>query len=611
VSDAESQPAGTPQYMAPEQKEHQRTDHRADIYSLGVVLYEMLTGELPADRLQPPLSRIRGMQIDVRLDEIVLRALEKEPELRYQTARDFQTQLETVTHASALERRSSPESERSLRIVPSVVFIALYTALVCWVAQSSWLLPERPATHFDADGHANGWMNRATYLLLISGLPGLMAAIFWLVSQSATHFPRLLSIPRRDYWLAPGRRAETAALLARWLLWLACGVTVFFGVLHALVIQANQVKPPHLSSGPLLALVIAFLLAVMVWIVVLMRRMAEAGHPTESKRELGETMAAGSQKGTESVMAPSERRWHGWDAWIISLCLAVFGALWLERLQRAIHDSGRSFAPNETSNVMIASAAATVILIVGAASLWMLARDLQASQSPATSGKRFLGRTVVPALAVALLVRTFICQPFIASSDSAAPEIPAGSHILVWKFSGSFAPGDVIAYAHESKTYVGRVVRGADTSLMVNRNGEPDVTIPRSSVIGRVISVYWRATPSYSAGAVERVDQPGNSPTPETPKPAAVTAPAPALDESISLAQAVNDFNKLHHAAPAAAGKSELTEEAVIAAIRWAMIDRPKLSVTNATFATLGHARPNRRNAYPAQRLRFGASYRL
>lgn len=88
--------AGTPQYMAPEQKTHHATDHRADIYSLGVVLYEMLTGELPADKLQPPSSRLRGMQIDVRLDEIVLRALEKTPELRFQTAGEFRTQVETI-----------------------------------------------------------------------------------------------------------------------------------------------------------------------------------------------------------------------------------------------------------------------------------------------------------------------------------------------------------------------------------------------------------------------------------------------------------------------------------------------------------------------------------
>ena len=85
---------GTPGYRAPEQKsDPQRVDSRADIYSLGVVFYEMLTGELPGNQLQPPSRKVR---IDVRLDEVVLRALEQQPELRYQQASEVKTCLETI-----------------------------------------------------------------------------------------------------------------------------------------------------------------------------------------------------------------------------------------------------------------------------------------------------------------------------------------------------------------------------------------------------------------------------------------------------------------------------------------------------------------------------------
>ena len=85
---------GTPAYAAPEQRPGSSHDHRADIYSLGVVLYEMLCGERPTGPIIPPSQRV---QVSIGIDEVVLKALATAPELRFATAADLQTQL-AATH---------------------------------------------------------------------------------------------------------------------------------------------------------------------------------------------------------------------------------------------------------------------------------------------------------------------------------------------------------------------------------------------------------------------------------------------------------------------------------------------------------------------------------
>jgi hypothetical protein len=101
---------GSAAYIAPEQIERpQDVDHRADLYSLGVVFYEMLTGELPLGRFPAPSEKSTS---DPRLDEVVFRTLEKEREKRYQSADALRAGVETA-HSSPPPRINVPTPEKT------------------------------------------------------------------------------------------------------------------------------------------------------------------------------------------------------------------------------------------------------------------------------------------------------------------------------------------------------------------------------------------------------------------------------------------------------------------------------------------------------------------
>lgn len=166
--------AGTPGYSAPEQKTNpERVDSRADIYSLGVVFYEMLTGERPNRDIVPPSKRVR---LDVRIDEIVLRALETNPELRFATAAQLRTELVTTTTGRAptlteADRLALPGSHPAMWLgIPGVLLVVgliLLSFLILFAAESPGITS--PSDRFRSVAMEYSWL-----LLLLP-----IAAILW------------------------------------------------------------------------------------------------------------------------------------------------------------------------------------------------------------------------------------------------------------------------------------------------------------------------------------------------------------------------------------------------------------------------------------------------
>jgi eukaryotic-like serine/threonine-protein kinase len=128
---------GTPEYMAPEQARGDEVDARCDIYSCGVMLYEMVTGKVPVkgstplatmtaqlvEKIEPPRTRAPDRGITVALETVIMRALEKDPKERYASARELAAALEaagerrviSVAPRNSLDDLQGRDTELSLR----------------------------------------------------------------------------------------------------------------------------------------------------------------------------------------------------------------------------------------------------------------------------------------------------------------------------------------------------------------------------------------------------------------------------------------------------------------------------------------------------------------
>jgi serine/threonine-protein kinase len=130
---------GTPDYISPEQVKGQRGDQRSDIYALGAMLYEMLTGQPPFtganplvvlnERVQndPTPARELNREISPQLQEVLFRAMERDPRHRYSTAADMAWELEHQELVGVDEDRLLPSLRGRLGLNPAK--LALYAGL--------------------------------------------------------------------------------------------------------------------------------------------------------------------------------------------------------------------------------------------------------------------------------------------------------------------------------------------------------------------------------------------------------------------------------------------------------------------------------------------------
>jgi serine/threonine protein kinase len=536
---------GTPNYMSPEQiAAPGAVDHRADIYALGVVFYQMLTGELPGKTIAPPSTKV---QIDVRLDEIVLRALEKNPELRYQQVSEVKTCVETIAATPPVsspreeaEAEPSQTGENKARLTGlQILFRSIVVTVVVWLlifamaAAITSLLPRTYAgsarvklTSEDSSLQQNeisrmkspeflkqvaltaGLKNRlnARWKGLISGSETEQAQKMIALLQGAMELRPIpgTSIVTINYYSdSPNEAAEIANAIA----------TVYRSQSGADIVILAAVPDHPLRPNAILNLTIGALGGGIFGLIVgcftaffhtVRNRHTQFSSAKQNTLPVAEAWLALMDNGDYA---------RSWESAAPYFKRAVAKDEWISRLQKVRHPLGkvlsRKFtatkftaaktrfeAKYETAFDGLLAATETVTFAKQASGQWLAIGYL--IRPAGYKSRRWLQKNLLVKLTVAfvilIVIRTFFLQAFRAATDSAAPEIPRGSQFLVWKPAHNFAPGDLIAYRRDGWSMVGRVTRNDDGVISVNRNGKADVVVPSHDILGKVISVYWRAS---------------------------------------------------------------------------------------------------------------------